>query len=444
MDLFCSFIDVVNLLKSEKCVHVTKELLQNIHLHAMFRHGNPSRTKAVNVKIILASYMIRYHTDQVFETVGYFETNLLQASVALLDCFDRICNAIHTSNSHRFQDVPHDTTSGFVNLLESYLQSFTAWKKPDEAKLMSRIQHALTALYKAKAQLPPDEPADSTLSNEFRVQISNLRKKLSVIGGEAALSAFDATLPQSINAVVQPPVRDSIFRGRMTNEEMAHELLIDSAFQLPDNFVADPAQGAIRETFHRCFWQSLVDDLKLEVPAYSRLLRVIQEIHDGILDFVGAENNMVRSIIMQCLDTKKIEQQFIRGEFNWEQRKLLITYTAGMFQIPESPNRYDQAEETWNEMRKKMDEASREEEEVVFCDALEYLLNRLNALRTDAANKRFDTFLFYCFVLALTLYASRLRLVSQVIQVHGLDYEKKKFEDKLKSGELTLERTEVS
>ena len=64
---------MVNLLNSDKCVHVTKELLQNIHLHAMFRHGNPSRTKAVNVKIVLASYMIRYYTDQVFETMGYLE-----------------------------------------------------------------------------------------------------------------------------------------------------------------------------------------------------------------------------------------------------------------------------------------------------------------------------------------------------------------------------------
>ena len=38
---------------------------------------------------------------------------------------------------------------------------------------------------------------------------------------------------------------------------------------------------------------------------------------------------------------------------------------------------------------------------------------------------------------------TRLRLIAPVIKDHGVDYERGKFQDKLKDGTLTLERTKV-
>ena len=65
-----------------------------------------------------------------------------------------------------------------------------------------------------------------------------------------------------------------------------------------------------------------------------------------------------------------------------------------------------------------------EEQPRAFCDALEFLLERVNAIRIDAAN-------------------ARLRLIAPVIENHGLEYERSKFAEKLENGTLTLERTEV-
>jgi len=59
-----------------------------------------------------------------------------------------------------------------------------------------------------------------------------------------------------------------------------------------------------------------------------------------------------------------------------------------------------------------------------FCKALEFLLDRVNAMRIDAAN-------------------CRLCLVAPVIKDHGVDYERGKFQDKLNDGTLTLERTQA-
>ena len=78
----------------------------------------------------------------------------------------------------------------------------------------------------------------------------------------------------------------------------------------------------------------------------------------------------------------------------------------------------------WVPVCEAMESATAEERPRVFCKALEFLLERLNTMRIDTAN-------------------ARLRLISPVIKDHGIDYERGKFQDKLKDGSLTLQRTEV-
>ena len=46
---------------------------------------------------------------------------------------------------------------------------------------------------------------------------------------------------------------------------------------------------------------------------------------------------------------------------------------------------------------------------LVFCNALEFLLDRVNMMRIDAAN-------------------ARLRLIAPVVRDHGIDYERGKFQ----------------
>ena len=57
-----------------------------------------------------------------------------------------------------------------------------------------------------------------------------------------------------------------------------------------------------------------------------------------------------------------------------------------------------------------------------LCNQLEFLLNWVNVMLIDAAN-------------------ARIRNMACVIMEHCVDYEREKFEEKLKEGTLTLERT---
>jgi hypothetical protein len=135
---------------------------------------------------------------------------------------------------------------------------------PDEQKLIARIKHALTALYEAETHLPADEPDDSQLKTEFRTQIERLRGKLEQIAGAAALEKFDEDRTAMALLYGGPPNGGggnggggayAALPGRMTNENLAHELMLNPSFQLSDDGGCSstecPVFHRIRESFHQ-------------------------------------------------------------------------------------------------------------------------------------------------------------------------------------------------
>ena len=90
----------------------------------------------------------------------------------------------------------------------------------------------------------------------------------------------------------------------------------------------------------------------------------------------------------------------------------------------QSHKRDEESLTMWAPVRESMESATALDQPRVFCKALEFLMERLNAMRIDAANER-------------------LRVIAHVIKDHGVKYERDKFDEKLKAG-LTLEQTEAS
>eukprot|EP00291_Cryptomonas_curvata_P026192 CAMPEP_0172174800 /NCGR_PEP_ID=MMETSP1050-20130122/13871_1 /TAXON_ID=233186 /ORGANISM="Cryptomonas curvata, Strain CCAP979/52" /LENGTH=643 /DNA_ID=CAMNT_0012846827 /DNA_START=422 /DNA_END=2354 /DNA_ORIENTATION=- len=401
--------------------------------------GSPSKALApenVNVRVFLAAFMIAYRPTHVFESMGALEQSLFESAMPLLTTFERIIQCIRSSAKRSFQEVPPDLTEGFPTMLFEYLKRFKAWKVPDEAKLTCRIKHALIALYQAEEHLPPDEPEDSKLKVEFRTQIERLRSKLQQIAGVDALNQFDE---QRKAGQVSGPAAGgggsggsgggtgggayAALPGRMTNEQLAHELLLDPTFQLDESggcSVENPVFHRIRESFHQAFWDSLVDDLKLASPCYVRVLRVLAEIRDGINDLAGSKES---GSISEAVDLEFIKQQAEQGLYGWDNCMRLIGSIVAVIQRVQAPKRDDETRARWKQVGQAMQEAAGADQPRAFCKALEFLLDRVNAMRIDAAN-------------------ARLRLIAPVIKDHGIDYERGKFQDKLNDGSLTLERTQ--
>jgi hypothetical protein len=425
-----SFDSLVVFLRDKPVIAAMKAALQRMHMLSTFRHGSPSKSLApenVNVRVFLAAFMIGYRPTHVFESMGTLEQQVFESAVPMLSQFETMCKTLLAAPRKHFQMVPADQTKDFPTALFEYLRRFKTWKIPDEAKLTCRIKNALIALYDAEKHLPPDEPEDSKLKIEFREQITRLRGKLQQIAGKEAVDKFDedrlicapVVEGSSTNAA---PGAYAALPGRMTNEQLAHELLLDPTFQLDESGgcnVGDPVFRRIRESFHKAFWESLVDDLKLERPCYVRVLRVLKEICDGIVDLAGAREE---GNITEIIDHDFIQMRAETGNYSFIDAMSLVRGVVGVIQRVQAPIRDTETKEKWAALQEKIYSATIDTGARVTCDCLEFLLERVNIMRIDAAN-------------------ARLRLISPVIRDHGADYERGKFEDKLKNGTLTLERT---
>ena len=247
-------------LRKKKTIKFSKALLKQFHQYTCARYGHLAELSTlgdnVNVRVFLASYMIAYRPTHVFEQLGELEVALLNSAKALQGCFETIVAAVHNGASR--SQIPADVTRPFEQLLCEYLKCFKAWKVPDEMKLTCRIQHALIALYMAQGQLPRDEPEDSKLSVEFRTQIKRLRDKLSQIAGPDKLREFDNSRAEgrAIQGLPQPSEGGTTnLPERVSNEDLAHQLLLDSAFRLQDDgSMSERGQNAgvrIRREFHK-------------------------------------------------------------------------------------------------------------------------------------------------------------------------------------------------
>jgi hypothetical protein len=394
-----------------------------VHRLSVVVHGAPVDTAGcttVNVRVFLAAYMIAARPTHVFESMGQLEQALFDVAGPLIATTERMARDIVAAGS--FRGVSRDVAVAFVPQLFEFIRRFQAWKVPDEAKLTCRIQHALIALYQAKGQLPSNEPADSPLSVELRTQIERLRNKLRVIAGAEALAQFDTVHGIQADgtmagAAATPAVALGAYTPpgtRVSNEQLAHELLLDPAFQLSDDgdVAENPVAHRIRASFHRvsvcyggavgvlvfflrgsnsllpqAFWDSLASDLSFAPPCYVRVLRVLREIRDGVAEVSGARES---AAINEVIDVDHIGRQAELGIYCWRSCQNLVSAVAGVIRRVQAPARDAEMQALLVASRTTMEAAADDvgAQPGALAKALEFLLGRVSALRIDAANAR--------------------------------------------------------
>ena len=134
----------------------------------------------------------------------------------------------------------------------------------------------------------------------------------------------------------------------------------------------------------QAFWDSLVDDLCLKEPCYVRVFRVLAEIRDGICDLAGSrESEVLRDII----DIDFIRKQVDIGAFDWGSCKRLVGGVLDSIRRIQAPARDAETHALWKSLSSSMLAADVDQPRIL-CKALEFLLDRVNVLRIDAANSR--------------------------------------------------------
>jgi hypothetical protein len=336
-------------------INATKACLQQMHVLSVMRHGWPAGQKKrrfINVKVFLASFMVVYQTDNVFERMGPLEEGLLQAARPLLARVLAICDAV--CEVHAFAKVPAALTRDFNTLLFAYIEAFYAWKAPDEQKLCQRIGHQLTACYASLVCLSPQSERAESLTRE----VERLRAMLKSIGGQKALAQFDAEVRvEPASTRVEDPKKA---RWELTEEQVDHELLLDPTFR----FEREQSADLVSVHFRKAFWDSIVGDLTLPTPCYVRVLKVLTEIRNtGPL-----------------LDMDHIEQQAYAGEFaSWDRCVSLMRTIESCFSNDEVL-----------ELLERAPPADAREQAERFCHGLQLLHGQVRAYKLGEANLRLD------------------------------------------------------
>lgn len=129
----------------------------------------------------------------------------------------------------------------------SFLQT---WKTVDERRLTGRITHALRGLEEAHDSVIEDMGPDNSMTRALKDQIKRLEDKLLQIAGEREVKKHRENMDQlrtlrGLGVAGATVGRGSAMRsieggttsvgntvGGMSNEQLAHELLLDTNFRL--------------------------------------------------------------------------------------------------------------------------------------------------------------------------------------------------------------------
>ena len=271
-DLICiltpsssSFDTLVVELRSQARINVVKEFLKRLHILAIKRYGSIDMPPSVNVRVFMSGYMIAFWRADVFEDVeAELERTLFECTVPLMELVETIATQLAAHGS--FLQVTRDHTAAFQDAMKTYIECFKRWKIPDGLRIKKRITNALIALEVAEAELPDDETQECELRDQITKQTLNLRRKLLAISGPQALAEFDASQEPSrtsLREVRAARVEGYMMGGeedvvryqgdRLSNEELAHELLLDPTFRLDgegNGPFKDEFRSTVRKTFH--------------------------------------------------------------------------------------------------------------------------------------------------------------------------------------------------
>lgn len=385
--------------KGKRCVTQVMEKCHRMHSNIQM--------KEMKSRIFLSAYLIICYPNSVFEELGHVETSLLEASVAMINAFDAVCQQIHDGLS-----IPPPMTRTLLETYNAFMQQFMDWKIPDEINLLQRIEYALIAHHESKRYIFQD----SQRAIEKEAEIESMRQKYLQLADRERLHLFESRISEytSIQYSTDPIHEFPVYK--QTNDQLAHEILINPAFKYEFNNSIN--ENANYKLFHNAFWNSQIANMRTERPCYARIIRVLNEIRDRLLDsniWKGIDATNITAQINDILDVDFITTQINNRLFNWDRCRNLASSIITLI------NRVGHASET-NSMWTSIQQTTFEDDNVAICTTLRFVYDRVELLNLDATN-------------------ARVAAISEYIIVHGADYESKKFQEKLDANTVTLAKT---
>ena len=125
------------------------------------------------------------------------EQSLLAAARRLVATFEEIAKVVLETPNFSAADLPRVFLENLLQDTVEYFVKFEVWEAPDRVQLVSKIQQALSAVERARAELPADIPANHAILEQLESQRARLAEKLVLLKDEDALEVVNAAVRAS-------------------------------------------------------------------------------------------------------------------------------------------------------------------------------------------------------------------------------------------------------
>jgi hypothetical protein len=450
------FEELVSRLRRPEVTSLTAEMIRTIQILIRSlgtEHGDLAQTVDnqdyvfFNSRVILAAYMTAFYKNHVFEYMDVCENKLVESSTQFLTNFEAISNYILVNTT-----INAEVTKDFYRLINTYLRDFNEWKEPDNGRMANRIVNALQAIYLVLANMPTLEDNELELETvdpariELENQIESLRAKLLQCNFQTELGRLDewrqVVLPSLIRTQSATPQyftneellqltsrlareNTSFFLGSkvisVPDEQIVHELLIDSSFQFGDDGLIGPEgrASATNQESIDTFWGAIIEDMKQPEPRFTEVLQVLKDILDGISAVAGsmpAQGEETVAVI-------NIEEILTPGILtDWNSCKVFFDDIFKMICRAQMQKREDSIKAKWDILRASMQSALPDDWPDCICTTIKVFSDHVKGMCIDSCN-------------------NRISLLSHAIMDNGVKYEQDRIKAMFENRTLTLEKT---
>ncbi|ORX93301.1 Tcp11-domain-containing protein [Basidiobolus meristosporus CBS 931.73] len=437
---------VMELIQSKSLIFVTSKLLHRIR-RCPISSNSLNRYKNL-AKQFLTAYLMVAHSQEVLTTQTKQEEELVVSGLLMIQSFETWLRKYFNPDGNLFLET-------FIENLKAFYDIFEVWKQKDNEKIIASMMSHYLEMDRLWITVK-DHPAAAA---QYEPQLSNNRKELEhqifKVGGREALTRLfqerqkareeqGAEEPSPIDDPRNPTSESAAstfvelnddgsessdiesetnfkrvqlaridrqisniligFTSEeiLTNEQLAHELLLDPEFELTIAKGTE-LEERVREMATKAFFDTAREEFSQ--GRYTVWLpQLLVDVKNRLLELVSRQSPIYNEI-QDVVDIELITQQVKSGSYDVPKLMKFITQTMLHLCAP------------------VRDQAIREIQEMTdLATVFQRLIEILQDMRLDLANYR-------------------LHLLRPVIQEYGIEYEREKFDVTLKAKMVTLERT---
>ena len=205
------------------------------------------------------------------------------------------------------------------------------------------------------------------------------------------------------------------------NERIAHEMLMDPKYVGPvgANEDIDPLVKQVREVAERAFWDHFVTELTADPPRFDRAIELLVEVRESIVALTPRRKDVADELRAQ-VDADLVRQQVAANAFD-VQRDLapLLKYLVAKIRFLQAPAAQPATDEWVRGFEAELSEGNVAR---ILPDAFKFMLAQVEGIRVDIAK-------------------FRMSMLRPLVEQHGVEYEREKFQSALATGDASLART---